>query len=141
MYPDKIAILLKKASLMCDRLADPILKPHDLTLTQYKTLKFLLTQPPHTVRQVDIERRFSITNPTVTGVLNGLEKKGLVERAADPEDGRSKVICPTEKAQAMEALLYQLGDRVEAELTRNLDAGEREALTRLLKKMLAQESS
>ena len=141
MHLDRIAILLKKANLMCDKLADPILRPHDLTLTQYKTLKFLLMQPPHTVRQVDIERRFSITNPTVTGILHGLERKGLIERLADPEDRRSKVICPTERARAMESLLYQLGERVEAELTRNLDAGERDELMRLLKKMLAHDGS
>ena len=139
MHLDRIAILLKKANLMCDKLADPILRPHDLTLTQYKTLKFLLTQPPHTVHQVDIERRFSITNPTVTGILHGLERKGLIERLADPEDGRSKVICLTERARAMEGLLYQLGERVEAEMTRDLDAGEREELMRLLKKVLARE--
>ena len=63
---------------------------------------------------------FYIRNPTVTRVLQNLEKKGLIERQTNPQDNRSKVICLSDKAKTMEQLLYQLGNELEEKLTRNL---------------------
>ena len=98
---DKIAILIKKLSLEIDKLSNPILEPHDLTHSQFKILKFLLINPENSVRQVDIEKFFSMTNPTVTGIVQKLEKKGLIERKINPDDSRSKILSPTEKTLAM----------------------------------------
>ena len=133
---DKIAIWLKFVNLECDKLSAEILEPHGLTLTQYKVLKFLLINPQGTIRQVDIEEHFYIRNPTVTRVLQNLESKGLVERQINPQDNRSKVICLTEKAKAMESLLYRLGDELEGKLTSNLTLEDKKELLRLLKKLL-----
>ena len=136
---DKIAIWLKFVNLECDKLSVEILEPYNLTLTQYKVLKFLLTNPKETIRQVDIEEHFYIRNPTVTRVLQNLEKKGLIERRINPKDNRSKVICLTEKAKAMESLLYKLGDELERRLTSNLTNDDKQELLRLLKKLLSKE--
>ena len=46
------------------------------------------------------------------------------------------MICLTEKALAMEALLYQLGAQLEETLTRNLDTKDKKQLIKLLKKMM-----
>lgn len=138
---DKIAIWLKFVNLECNKLSAEILEPHDLTLTQYKVLKFLLINPHGTIRQVDIEEHFYIRNPTVTRVLQNLEKKGLIERQINPQDNRSKVICLTEKAKAMESLLYQLGNELERKLTSNLTPEDKQELLRLLKKLLSRKES
>ena len=95
-------------SLEIDKLSYPILEPHDLTHSQFKILKFLLVSPENSVRQVDIEKYYSMTNPTVTGLVQNLEKKGLIERKVNPNDSRSKILCPTEKTLAMKNLLYRL---------------------------------
>ena len=137
MNNDKIAIWLKFVNLECDKLSADVLEPHDLTLTQYKVLKFLLINPQGTIRQVDIEEHFYIRNPTVTRILQNLERKGLIERQINPQDSRSKVICLTEKAKAMEKLLYQLGDELENRLTSNLTHEDKRELLRLLKKLLS----
>ena len=133
---NKIAILIKKLSLEIDKLSYPILEPHDLTHSQFKILKFLLVNPVNSVRQVDIEKYYSMTNPTVTGLVQNLEKKGLIERKVNPNDSRSKILCPTEKTLAMKNLLYQLGDKLEEKLTSVLTDNERETLICLLKKLL-----
>lgn len=141
MNQDKIAIWLKFVNLECDKLSVEVLKPHGLTLTQYKILKFLLIKPFGTVRQVDIEEHFYIRNPTVTRVLQNLEKKGLIERRTNPQDSRSKVICLTEKAMKMESLLYQLGNELEERLTKNLTSEDKRELLRLLKKLLSRKEN
>ena len=81
LHQDKIVIWLKIVNLECDKISVTVLEPHDLTLTQYKVLKFLLQNPEGTVRQVDIVDRLKamgvhitkqrlfrvLTNPFYTG--------------------------------------------------------------------------
>ena len=133
---NKIAVLIKKLSLEIDKLSNPILEPYDLTNSQFKILKFLLNSPENSIRQVDVEKYFSMTNPTVTGLVQTLEKKGLIERKINPNDSRSKILCPTEKTMKMKNLLYKLGDELEKKFTSVLNPDEKETLMQLLKKLL-----
>lgn len=133
---NKIAILIKKLSLEIDKFSNPLLEPYGLTISQYKILKYLLMCPDETVRQVDIERYFSMTNPTVTGLVQALEKKGMIERKVNPNDSRSKILCPTQKTLEMKETLYRLGSDLEGELTKDLSENERKELLRLLNKLL-----
>lgn len=133
---DSIAIMIKRASLEFDKLASPIMSRFDLTPSQYKVIKLVMRSPESTVRQVDIERRFSMTNPTVTGLVKNLEKKGLVSRIPNPEDARSKVIVLTDKTRNMQNELLKAGKSAEDEFTKNLSADEKKQLKTLLKKLL-----
>ena len=133
---DRIAILIKRLSLEIDKLSNPILDPYDLTNSQFKILKYLLMSPPDSVKQVDIEHYFSMTNPTVTGLVQKLEKKGMIERKVNPQDSRSKILCPTQKTLEMKELLVSLGEKLEGELTEVLTDREKQELLRLLKKLL-----
>lgn len=140
-HMNKIAVLIKKLSLEIDKLSNPILEPYDLTNSQFKILKFMLISPADSVRQVDIEHYFSMTNPTVTGLVKTLEKKGLIERKVNPDDNRSKVLCPTEKAMSMKSLLFRLGNELEESLTGVLNHEEKKELLNLLKKLLRDKGS
>ena len=122
---NKIAVLIKKLSLEIDKLSNPILEPYDLTNSQFKILKFLLNSPENSIRQVDVEKYFSMT-----------EKKGLIERKINPNDSRSKILCPTEKTMKMKNLLYKLGDELEKKFTSVLNPDEKKTLMQLLKKLL-----
>ncbi len=133
-HTNRIAILIKKLSLQIDKLSNPILEPYDLTHSQFKILKYLLMN--ENVRQVDIEHYFSMTNPTVTGLVQALEKKGMIERKPNPNDSRSKILSPAQKTLDMKELLCSLGEELEAELTDALDSDERQELLRLLNKLL-----
>lgn len=132
---DSVVILIKTISLEFDKLGNQMLIPYQLTYPQFKTIKLLYKNPPLTVRQIDIEKHFSLTNPTVTGIIQNLEKKGLIQRTANPEDSRSKVIALTQKARDMEAELTALGAELEKKATENLTVKERKQLMLLLKKL------
>lgn len=133
---DKVAILVKKAALAFDKLANPVLGQYGLTVSQYKILKFLYTQPLRKSRMVDIENCYSLTHPTTLGLLENLEKKGFVTRVPNPEDARSKLISLTEKADAMQDELVSLGSTFANELTVNLTEKEKQRLAQLLQKLL-----
>jgi DNA-binding MarR family transcriptional regulator len=78
-------------------------------------------------RLAEIER---IQRPTVTRLLGTLEKDGLVEREADPDDGR---VCHVRVTKEGRALVKKLRSRKNAYLSRrlrDLDDGELETLER-----------
>ena len=58
-----------------------------------------------------------ITRPTATRVLRRLEDDGLIERTADPSDGRSALVAVTKDGAA---LLKKLRSRKNAYLARRL---------------------
>ena len=136
MGTTKISILIKKASLVFDKISNQLLTPYDLTNSQFKILMVLMHAPEGSVRQIDIENKFAMTNPTVTGLVQKLEAKDLVKRMPHPEDKRSKVLVLTDRAIAMKEELLALADDLERQMTQNLNHDECEQLAALLLKML-----
>jgi len=136
MLKNKVAILVKKASLEFDKLSNPIFARYNLTGSQYRVLKYLYITESRTARVVDLEREFSMTHPTTLGLLSQLEKKGFTQRVDNPEDARGKLVALTPKAEEMEKELFQLGEEIEIKLTELLSEEEREELVILLRKLL-----
>ena len=138
MNIDKVAILIKKAALEAEKLQTPILQSHDLSVSQYKFLKYLYNAPKDSVRIVDLESYYSMTHPAVIDILKVLEKKGYTLRTVNPEDARSKIISLTDKAYTQQQELEALGDKMEDAVTSNLSDGEKSELTALLHKMMGE---
>ena len=136
MYKTKIAVLIKKTALVFDKLSNQVLYPYDLTHTQFRTLLFLYKSPPQTVRQIDIEHAFSMTNPTVTGILQILERKDLIRRISNPQDKRSKFVDLTDYAYSIKDELFLLAEKLENKMTESLSDQEQADLSRLLGKIL-----
>lgn len=136
MRKDKVAILIKKTALTIEKLSNQVLAPYELSNAQYKIMMTLYRHADKTVRQADIEEQFSLTNPTVTGIIQNLEKKGLIQRVQNPNDKRSKLLCLTAKAYEIRDEVEQLGEALESQVTEPLSAQECEQLCALLKKML-----
>lgn len=136
MTTARISILIKRSSLVFDKLSNQLLSPYDLTGSQFKILMVLYMSPAGSVRQTDIEAKFSMTNPTVTGLVQKLEAKDLVKRMPHPEDKRSKVLVLTDRAMTMKEELLALADSLEHQMTANLTSEECEQLATLLMKML-----
>lgn len=132
---EKILILIKKVGLRIEKLATQLLAPYDLTSTQLKILVILFAHPEKKYRQIDLEKHFALTNPTVTGILNTMEKKGYIERVKNPEDSRSKIIVPTAATCGRRDELIALYETLEASLTQNLSDEAREDLAALLKRL------
>ncbi len=138
MKTDKIAILIKKAALEAEKEQMPILQSHDLSVAQYKFLKYLYIAPKDSVRVVDLETEYSLTHPAVIDILKVLEKKGYTERIVNPEDARSKIVSLTPKAYRERDELEGLGDVMEESVTKNLTAADRKELSRLLHKLMGE---
>jgi MarR family transcriptional regulator for hemolysin len=82
--------------------------------------------------QVELARLQRVEAPTVCRMLDRLARQGLVERRPDPADRRAMRVHLTEAGQETAAGAAAVLDVIEARLLEGLDAGEREALGRLL---------
>ena len=134
MKNKKIAILIKNLALEFDKISNPTLAPYDLTPTQFKILKYLYDH--ENVIGMDIQNAYSMTNPTVTGILQNMENGGWIERVANPNDSRSKIIKLTKKSLDKKDELYNLGETLEKEFTKDLTKEEYKELLNLLDKMM-----
>lgn len=132
----KVSVLIKKNALIFDKYANHLLAPHNLTISQFRILMILYKSPDCTIRQADIESAYSMTNPTVTGLVQNLEKSGLVRRVANPEDKRSKLLTLTEYAEEKRTEFIALANSIEREMTAGLSETEANILSELLMKVI-----
>ena len=81
----RTSMLIKQLYFLHQQRLNKIFCEFDLTATQTFTLIYLFQsrEAGRSVKQKDIEHKMEISNPTVTGILNRLEHKGLIQRVAD----------------------------------------------------------
>ena len=136
MEKTKVSVLIKKSSLIFDKYVNQLLAPYQLSSSQFRILMILYKSPACSVRQTDIEAAFSMTNPTVTGLVHNLERKGLVKKADNPEDKRSRFLVLTEYAESRRNEFLSLADSIEKEMTDGLSETETAVLSELLLKVI-----
>ncbi|MFE3601322.1 MarR family winged helix-turn-helix transcriptional regulator [Streptomyces sp. NPDC059096] len=108
---------------------------HSLTGAQARVLG-LLSLEPMPMRRIAQNLKCEPSN--VTGIVDRLEARGLVERRPDPADRRVKLAAPTEKGLSTAALLRNSLGFARAPLA-GLSEEERTVLRDLLKRMLGQD--
>ena len=136
MEKTKVSVLIKKSSLIFDKYVNQLLASYQLSSSQFRILMILYKSPACSVRQTDIEAAFSMTNPTVTGLVHNLERKGLVKKVDNPEDKRSKFLVLTEYAESRRNEFLSLADSIEKKMTDGLSETEILVLSELLQKVL-----
>ncbi|MFD3677686.1 MarR family winged helix-turn-helix transcriptional regulator [Streptomyces sp. NPDC058613] len=105
---------------------------HQLTGAQARVLN-LLALEPLPMRRIAQKLRCEPSN--VTGIVDRLETRGLVERRPDPADRRVKLAAPTEEGLQTADRLRESLDFAREPLA-GLSSQERTALRDLLKRML-----
>ncbi|MFF1834276.1 MarR family winged helix-turn-helix transcriptional regulator [Streptomyces sp. NPDC058231] len=105
---------------------------HSLTGAQARVLGLLSLEPMPMRR---IAQKLKCEPSNVTGIVDRLEARGLVERRPDPADRRVKLAAPTEKGiDTARELRESLG--FAREPLARLSAADREVLRDLLRRML-----
>ncbi|MFD8727286.1 MarR family winged helix-turn-helix transcriptional regulator [Streptomyces sp. NPDC059611] len=107
---------------------------HSLTGAQARVLGLLALEPTP-MRKIAVKLKCEPSN--VTGIVDRLETRGLVERRPDPVDRRVKVAAATETGVRT---ARQLGDSLNfaREPLAGLSEAERTALRDLLRRMLGE---
>ena len=130
---DQIASGLAKIGLFLRSQAWQQAGPAGLTPTQAQILVHLVRRGPARVGALAAE--IAVTQPTASDAVAALVRKGLVERRADPEDGRAAMLHATAAARQITADTAQWPDALLAAAD-GLDAAERAVLLKALTKMI-----
>lgn len=128
-----IGFLLAKAYQRACVLFKEEFEGYDLTPRQFGLLGFLWQQDG--LSQAELSAKSQIDRTTMGGVIDRLEKEGLVMRCSHPEDRRAYRICLTEKGRALEPVLTPLAAKAQENFVARLTAEEQETLKQLLDKI------
>jgi DNA-binding MarR family transcriptional regulator len=127
---------LVRASFATTAVLSRIAAEHDLSLTQLRVLAILRDRR---VRMSELADYLGLDKSTISGLVDRAEKRGLIQRAPSPADGRATDVFLT--AEGMQ--LAELGERKIAEslspMTGKLTRAESRRLTGLLEHVLEQE--
>ncbi len=92
-----------------------------LTGIQTRVIHYILIKSAEEpVYQRDVESTFGVSRSTVTGMLQQMEKDGLIQRVSVASDARLKSLVPTEKAIHLDAQVEERLRRAEQCLTQGL---------------------
>lgn len=105
------------------------------TGVQGMIIGYLYYRRDQDVYQRDVEAEFHIRRSTATGILQLLEKKGVIERLPVPSDARLKKLVLTPKALAVHEQIAKEIEAMEAQLVRGLTPEEVDAFFNTIKKM------
>jgi DNA-binding MarR family transcriptional regulator len=93
--------------------------------------------PPEGIRLTALADAALMTKQSMGYLVDELEARGYVERAADPADRRAKVVRLTERGRAVDEAVRQVIERLEVAWAARLGADEYRELTRLLRALIA----
>lgn len=124
-----------------DRLSREVIEPvharHGLDSGEFDVLASLQRAgPPYAVRPTELFRSLLITSGGLTDRLVRLEKRGLIVRERNPDDGRSLIARLTPEGLALIEAAYREDMEAEAAMLAPLSAHERGQLAALLAKLL-----
>lgn len=113
--------------------ANAVLAPLELKVRSYSVLAMACSGTDPSQRELS---EFLRLDPSqIVSLVDALEERGLVERAADPRDRRSKVIRPTPAGRKLYGRAAAAVREAEETSLAALDGAERDQLRILLRKI------
>lgn len=83
----------------------------------------------------ELSEHLDVAARTMTSTVDGLARDGLVERTADPRDGRAVLVSMTDRGAAVFAEATEIRNRYFEEIFALLDPADREAFAIVLRKL------
>jgi DNA-binding MarR family transcriptional regulator len=140
--PDAVQVLINidRVSAAGQCVASQFLEPYGLSEGRFYVLACLLTEElldAPAPSPSEIAEHLGVTRATITGLLDGLERDGFLERRHDSRDRRALTIHMTEKTRRfLDEFIPEHSRRINA-LMADLSADDRRQLIALLSKIEA----
>lgn len=134
-YDQYIGVLLYNISKMQRNLAEAEFSKLGLHAGQERVLLCLHNQ--ESMAQSDLVTQLCVEPPTVTKMLQRMEKSGLIERRQDDEDGRASRVKATDQGRDLQQPILEVWDKLEERMLANMTVTEQMLLRRLLMQALS----
>lgn len=123
----------RRAALVIIELFLQRMAVYDLRPVDFSVISLIVHNPGITSRQLCAA--LGILPPNLVGMVNELEKRGLIAKRPHPSDGRATGLHPTPSGLELLQQAEKTAMALEAEATTRLSVAERKTLIRLLKKV------
>ncbi len=130
---NSVGFLLAKCHQKAFNIFKKKLEPYHLTPPQFATLAYLWKKD--NINQVHLGELMGVDRTTISGIVDRLERDGLVERGADPGDRRSWMLFLTDKGKLLQKELAPIALEFNNSLTAGLTEEETAQLIIMLKKI------
>lgn len=110
------------------------LEPHGILTAQWSVLRVLWDSEGLT--QVELADRMRVEKASLTGVLDGMERRGLIVRARNAKDRRKINIALTAQGRCLKTKLLPYGGKINRKAARGMSEAETVQLRRLLAKLI-----
>lgn len=111
--------------------ADKALKKQEGILTAHQAILFVLTTEDGLPSKI-IAKRAGMSKSRLTGLVDALERKGLVRREQGQEDARQQLVFIEIEGRDLIARTKGHVNKLNAALLKNFDADERKIIERFL---------
>jgi DNA-binding MarR family transcriptional regulator len=135
---DGLVDALVPAAFVTMAILNKIGAENDLSLTLIRVLGILRDRCP---RMAELADYLGLEKQTMSGLIARAEKKGLVARAPNKEDGRAMHVSLTNKGAKLVKRLHVQTQQALAPLIERLSASDQQRLQELLQRMLASRKS
>jgi DNA-binding MarR family transcriptional regulator len=116
---------LKRAYLALAAHVNDLLRPHDLTYSQWQVLSLVGKSAPASTTQRQIQNCLRVESATLTGVIDGLVRRGWLVRRENAEDRRVNELTLTDAGRAVyEELAAWVSPQVQERVQRGLTPGQ-----------------
>ena len=130
---ENVGFLLAKAYRRGFGIFRERLTPFGITPPQFSLLAFLWMEDG--LSQAELCEKSHVDRATMVGLIDRLEKDGLVRRMPNAGDRRAYKVCLTDRGRALEPELCGIAEEVTGLLTQKLKKSEVEYLKELLNKV------
>ena len=131
-----VGFVFKQINNVYEKEFNNLLRTLGITASQCAVLDYLFSSRKEEVNQRDIEKALSLKNPTVTGILKRLDEKGFILIVPSNRDKRCKIVYLTEKAYDIQRRMEADRKKIDKKLTIGMTKKEKEALQKMLGKVL-----
>ena len=131
-----VGITISRTARMWRTKLDERLSPLGLTQARWLVLMHLSRMGGEAL-QKDLAFVVGVEGPTLVRVLDGLERMGLVLRAAVEGDRRARRICLTPKADGVNSDIMRIGTKLRAEALAGISDAELESFFGVLETIMA----
>lgn len=125
----------KRAYLAMRRALEQTIKPFDFSVAQFDVLQILMHDDG--LEHRELQKRLAVASPTLTNILDRMERDGHVQRRADAADGRIKRIYLGDKARTLcwSDEFCQAGERLVETMFRGFSDDEKHLFSRMLNRI------
>ena len=123
---------IKQLHILARQRMGGTLEQLELTPAQSHVLHYLVEHRAQCPGPRDVEEFFSLTHPTVSGILSRLEAKGFVSFRTDRDDRRCKRIHVSETALTCDGQIHDYIEALEKQMVQDFTPEEQAQFSSLL---------